>query len=172
MAHRRTRMARTSGPRRQTEWLSLEFQTSGSNLAASSKVLVAQMDAVEQAKLPFTITRTVGLISVWSDQIAATESNPGAFGGTIVSDRATVVGITAIPDPVTEHNADFWFLYEPFQCVGGPDGDQRQINFQMKFDSRAQRKVQEGDDIVFVLANGGSTGIIYLINLRMLIKLH
>ena len=174
MANRRRNFTRGSGPRRQTEWLSLEFGSAVTALGAASKILVASMDVTEKAKLPFTITRTVGQMMVRTDQAAAIEEPFGAFGGAIVSDRAVAVGITAVPTPVTEHNADYWFFYKPFHTslLFGATGMSGGI-YNVDFDSRAQRKIEEGEDIIFIMANASaSAGMVFHVSLRILIKLH
>jgi len=175
MANRRFNTGRrfAQGPRRQTEWLGLGL-AQPSALGTSAKLLVGSLDATEKDKLPFTITRTIGQIMVRSDQFAASEDPFGALGATVVTDRAVTVGITALPDPITEVNADYWFLFQNWHAsaligAGGGVGGVYVINF----DSRAQRKVEEGEDIVFILANGSTTaGMSFHLSFRMLIKLH
>ncbi len=172
MARRFNSFQRRSGaPRRQTEWLSLDF-TGVNTVAAATKLLVASLDSTELDKLPFTITRTIGLLSMRSDQTGAREMLHGALGATVVSERALTVGITALPDPVTENNADFWFLYTPWaiSVEATPSGQGPML---YAFDSKAQRKVEEGDQVVFVMANqSASFGGQFTLQLRILIKLH
>ena len=162
------------GPRRQTEWLSLGFQTSPTQLGLSAKIQFLSMETAEIAKLPFTITRTIGQLTVWSDQTIATETPMGAAGLCLVNERAVAVGITAFPDPVTENDADFWFLYQPFAAPFILDAAGDTFHFSVSnFDSKAQRKVEEGTQIVGIIANSSaSSGMFFIINLRMLIKLH
>ncbi len=103
----------------------------------------------------------------------ANEEASGAFGATVVSQRAVTTGITALPDPVTEDEADFWFLYKPWAFVFKTTSSGFYTATAMGFDSRAQRKVEEGDDIAFVIANASSSaGCQFQVMLRMLIKLH
>ena len=167
------RSSRAPGPRRQTEWLSRQFVTDIAPLSVSTKLLVGSLDATEKGKLPFTIIRTLGMLMVCSDQQIATEDPFGALGATVVTDRAVTVGITALPDPITEHNADYWFLYHPWsasQFVGVSIAGGIQVTY---FDSKAQRKVEEGEDVVFILTNGSQfDGAEFILTFRMLIKLH
>ena len=169
-------MRRTGAPRRQTEWLGLSFATGFSTIPAGSKLQVATMDADEITKLPFTVTRTIGLLTVKSDQNVGLELTMGALGFCVVSERAQTVGITALPDPVTEVAADFWFLYQPWSCVSEFDagGDLGTLGVnRYAFDSRAQRKVEEGETIIGVIANSSSVhGANFFLSFRMLIKLH
>ena len=163
------------GNPRQTEWLAREFPTSPVSLNFATFAFDSSMDATEIAKLPFTITRTIGLLSVISDQTAASESPHGAFGALVVSEKAATLGPTALPDPVTEGNSDEWFLYGLWSAmiVAGASSDQNQAQL-FHFDSRAQRKVQEGEQIAFMIANAGGTpfNAKYYWQYRMLIKLH
>ena len=178
MARRRSNFSYrgSAAPRRQTEWLSLPAPTGVNTLAAGNKIIAAQMDAVEKAKLPFTITRTIGLLTCLSDQVVAREVPMGTLGATVVTDRAVTVGITAMPDPVTESNADYWFLFQPWSVImqiGGAGEVGASHSAQLFFDSKAQRKVEEGEDIVFILANADTaSGIFFQLQFRMLIKLH
>ena len=126
---------------------------------------------MELAKRPFTVTRTVGSLYVQSDQVAASENPFGSIGMMVVSDQAITTGITAVPDPVSQAASDGWFLYRSFGVQGGPIGGQEVFEF--KFDSRAQRKVEEGFDIAVVVGNSAAAalGIRFSINFRMLVKL-
>ena len=172
MARQRSNFRR-SGPRRQTEWLAKTFDVEATVLPSASKIIASSMDADELAKLPFTITRTIGSITVASDQTVALEDLNGALGATIVSERALTVGITALPDPVTEVAADFWFLYQDFSIIGAAENAISLNDRSYRFDSRAQRKVEEGEQIVFIMANASvPAGLKFLLNFRMLIKLH
>ncbi len=52
-------------------------------------------------------------------------------------------------------------------------GFQPQAMTQFKFDSKAQRKVREGDTIGVVLENSAAShGMTYMLMFRMLVKLH
>ena len=95
----------------------------------------------------------------------------------IVSERAQAVGITALPDPVIEANADFWFLFVPWatsmtiETVAEQSHDNHP--YQMVFDSKAQRKVEEGEVFVGIMANASAAQAIeFQIQVRVLIKLH
>ncbi len=176
MANRRFRPRVSRGPRRQTEWLSLTAPSATTALAAASKIQWLTMVAAEITKLPFTIVRTIGFVSI-RQQSAVDSIQSGAFGLTIVTDRAESVGITALPDPVTESDADYWFLFQPWSTALKIEtaAEQSATNspFHTMFDSKAQRKVEEGERIVGVLANASAAQAIeFQIQLRMLIKLH
>ncbi len=158
-------------PRRQTEWIPLAFGSDRLALAASSGVLTSSLNAAALAKRPFTVTRTVGSLFIASDQQAASEFPFGAFGMMVVSEKAVATGFTAVPDPVTEVGLDEWFVYQQFMVSGSGDaGFRNWMNF--PFDSRAQRKVQDGEDITVMLANASATdGLFFQVFFRMLVKL-
>jgi len=172
----RRSFARRSGPRRSTEWLAKEFLTAPTTLDGLTFILDAALDTTELAKLPFTITRTVGLLSIFSNQVGSNEQPHGAMGAMVVSEKAATLGPTALPDPVTEANSDEWFLYKEWDATtkvaatGASFGGIMQI----PFDSKAQRKVQEGEQVVFMIANASSAAddAQYYLQFRMLIKLH
>ena len=175
MAHRRRFTSnRAPGPRRQTEWLSLAAPDAFTTLNPNSKIQFSTgLTATELDKLPFTITRTIGLLVVKSDQVAVQENTFGAMGICVVSERALTVGITALPDPLTEANADFWFVFEPWSVIREVSNNSGTMSYMKVFDSRAQRKVEEGEQLAFIIANSNSGfGIQFGISLRMLIKLH
>ena len=158
-------------PGRLTEWFGSPFQVDADTLAAGAFVVQVTMTAAGLAKRPFTITRSVGMISIFSDQAGAIEHPLGAVGGIVVSDKAVATGATAIPDPVTEVSSDSWFMYQSFvgpqsTALDGP-GPQH-----FPIDSRAQRKVGDGEQFAVVIANPSSVdGLRFIFNMRFLIKL-
>ena len=157
---------------RLTEWFGTIFGTDATTLPASTGLLALVMTAAELAKRPFTITRTVGLLSVQSDQNAAPEFPFGALGGLVVSEKAIATGFTAVPDPVTESDSDLWFLYQSFSAEGSASTNVGRPLMQFPLDSRAQRKVQDGEEFAFVIANASAAdGLNFFLNLRILVKL-
>ncbi len=165
-ARRAPLVGRSQG--RLTEWFSSRNATVGVTIPPASFVFDAVLTAAELAKRPFTITRTIGYISVSSDQVAAQEAPFGAIGMMVVSEKASVTGVTALPDPITEEVSDEWFLYKAWSASGGPiEGRPVRV---FEFDSRAQRKVQDGDTLVVMVANAHSThGAIYTPKYRILV---
>ncbi len=152
--------------RNPTDWARL-VPTAMTTLAASSKVLLATF-TLSNPGIGETIRRTRGMIWVASDQATVLEDQIGAVGMMIVTDRAVAVGITAIPDPVTEATDDGWFVWVPI-LQQGDTGPNHISGFQYPFDSKAMRKVPEGFSIVVVAANShGADGFDVGINLSML----
>jgi hypothetical protein len=85
------------------------------------------------------------LISVSSDQFAASETLTGVFGKVIVSDQASAAGAASVPSPVGNADAP-WFVYEPFvhvlafsSAIGFEEGSGATSNFTI--DSKAMHKV-------------------------------
>ena len=159
-------------PGRLTEWVAVQFQDVGIALAASTFRIDSFFGAPALAKRPFTITRVVGLLSILSDQNAAVELVFGALGFAVVSEKAVTTGATAVPDPVTEASSDLWHVYQSFAAEGSSSTNVGRPMEQFAFDSRAQRKVQDGENCVAVIANASATfGLTYVLNYRILIKL-
>ena len=157
-------------PGRLTEWFGSADSTGVAALAAASFTLNQSLTAVELAKRPFTVTRTVGSIWVSSDQVAAPEVPFGALGFIVVSEKASATGVTAVPDPITQEASDDWFVYQ--SILGFGDATVQRPMTEYKFDSRGQRKVEDGQDIVIMIANASSTdGMFFIVKFRMLVKL-
>ena len=169
MAHSRRIMA--PARRRATEWFGSADITGSTVLAAATFTFAQSLTAAELAKRPFTITRTVGQIWVASDQVAALEFPFGALGFQVVSDKAVATGATALPDPITEKSSDTWFTYQSFAAAGGPiDGSGGTI---FDFDSRAQRKVEDGSDVAVMVTNADANfGLRFILQFRLLIKVN
>ncbi len=157
------------GKRRETEWFPSANISGSTVLPAASFVLLQSLSAASLAKRPFTVTRTVGSVWVLGDQDAAEEFPFGALGFIVVSDKASATGVTAVPDPISEEGSDGWFTYRSFAVSSGPILGRPATEF--AFDSRAQRKVQDGEDIVVMVANAHATqGFRFAVKFRLLIK--
>ncbi len=143
--------------------------------SANSAVIVTSLNAAALALRPFTIIRTRGAWGVRSDQSAASENQFVNYGSIVVSDQAVAIGVTAVPTPVTDDQSS-WIHFEQhvghFLFVSGIGVDPRAI-MQHQIDSKAMRKVEEGQDLINVLENSGiSNGAQVVTFQRVLIKLH
>ena len=157
-------------PGRLTEWLPSANITIFTQLGGGTFILDQTLTTAEKAKLPFTVTRTVGTIWVASDQFAAPELPFGAMGMMVVSDKASATGATAVPDPITEEGSDEWFTYQSF--LGYADAANGAPYTGYHFDSRAQRRVVDGEDIAVVVANArAGQDLRYVLKFRLLVKL-
>jgi len=154
--------------RRATEWLGRE-ETAVVTLPFGSVIFDSSLSTAEKAKRPFTIVRTRGSLFVGSDQAAAQEHLFGSMGMSVVSEQAAGIGVTALPLPGTDVQSDLFFVYESFASAMRTATDQSGVL--LNFDSKAMRKVEEGQDVAVVLENASpSAGFLYLIQFRMLIK--
>ena len=86
----------------------------------------------------------------------------------VVSDAALAVGITAIPDPVTEVDDDFWPVYVPFgqdTSLAATDPSSHWY----PFDSKGRRVFEEGHVLAVVVANSSaSAGLRFALFIRLL----
>ena len=160
--------------RRETSWFSApsaSFTLAAPNTAA----LVRSLNAAALALRPFTIVRYRGRYHIESDQSAASEFFDCSIGLAVVSDQATAIGVTAVPTPTTDLGSDLWFVYESLQDIfelGDATGFAR-MGISKDYDSRAMRKVEDGQDVVFVAENtAASNGVTVRDQGRMLVKLH
>ncbi len=158
--------------RRATEWIASADSASPQALGSASVLLDQDFTGAQVSLLsPFTITRTVGLLSVRGDQIGADEFPLMAMGGMVVQETARAAGVASLPTPIVEEGDDAWFLYVTATAASGTVNGAPVSQFH--FDSRAQRKVEDGQAIVFVVENASSGfGIEYWLKFRMLIKVH
>ena len=118
---------------------------------AASKVLLAAL--VPSDVLDLTILRTVGSISIRSDNIAgASEVQTGAFGIIPVTTIAATAGVASVPSPIAEADED-WFIYQGFQLTNtfiSAIGVHPQSSHMIPFDSKAKRII-DGDGITMAV---------------------
>ncbi len=172
MARRFThRPARSAPSPRQSIWLGLNVATT--TIPAGAGVLAGVVNAAALALRPFTVIRT-RLELMWeSDQIVTSETPRGSAALLVVSDTASALGITAIPTPTTDIGND-WFMW---QGLLGKFIDASTVGFESNggtryhVDSKAMRKVGEGEDMVYVAEGVGFGGLLTTVG-RILVKLH
>ena len=165
-----------SGSRRQTEWLSSADVAAQTAIAAGTSILSQSFtQAQNQALGPVTIVRTVGLFSVRTDQLVATEAPFGAFGFMVVREQARAIGAGSLPGADTSAFDDGWFghmFWSAGIVVSSAIGLDLQSWSHFRFDFRGQRKVTADDAIVVMVENANSTaGAEFLMQFRMLVKL-
>jgi len=164
---------RGGGRRRLTEWFPSADVTAVTALPAANAILSQSLVTTELARRPFTVVRVRGLIHVESDQTGANEIPFGALGFAVVTDQAIAAGGAALPTPITAEGSDKWFVWVPFVVsqLAGTGGNIFGMNFD--FDSKAMRKVQEGEDIAVMVENASALhGLSFIIKFRLLVKLH
>ncbi len=158
--------------RRETLWFGASPFDQG--LAAGAAVLLSSLNAAALALRPFTLIRLRGVAQIMSDQVTADERQFGILAQAVVSDQASAIGITAVPTPVTDSGSDLFFQFTPMisdvNFVTGTGV--RPLANQYEIDSKAMRKVEDGQDIISVVENGAVVGSIITGFTRLLIKLH
>ncbi len=172
VGRRSGRVFRGGGFRRESQWLSQD--TVEATLAgAPTAVLMTSLNAAALALRPFTVVRDRGVIFVRSDQSGAAESYGIDYGKCVVSDQASAIGVTAVPTPLTDKGSDLWYVYESlfsrfeFHTAIGQTND----GAFLQYDSRAMRKVEEGQDLISVVENE-LAGAVVVVTGRTLLKLH
>ena len=166
--------ARMVSSGRKTFWFA-GLSTSVNLPAVSSASLLTNLNAAALSLRPFTIIRSRGWVAWNSDQTAASESQVLHYGAIVVSDQAEAIGITAVPTPAAD-NGSSWFVYESGAFRLGlisAVGFDPQFSTMLKFDSKAMRKVEEGQTMITVAeADALSSGLDVRSFMRVLIKLH
>ena len=161
--------------RRETSWSAVT--ATRTTLVAGTPVLFTGFGADTLAQRPFTIIRVRGYGHIASDQIAASEGYMAHIGLSVVSEQALAIGVTAVPNPVADRGSDLWFVYESFASrilFGDATGFNDGAGVSRTWDSKAMRKVEEGQDVAWVEENEAGTfgGAILTRVGRILIKLH
>jgi len=165
---------RGGGSRRQTQWISITG-TSTQLANPSTAVFILSLNATALGFRPFTVVRARGTMHLRSDQEAASEQQGVALGFCVISDQASAIGVTAIPTPVTDQFSDLWFVYESLFASHGAGTVDSQRGTWKDYDSKAMRKVEEGQDVAIVVESeltGLTSGVVVRQTGRMLIKLH
>ena len=97
----------------------------------------------------------------------------GAVAGCTVREDARASGV--FPNPFSDAGDDMWFYHQFFASVIDDRGTDSDLLMSQNYpvDSKAQRKVADGDSIVFVGQGGGeSDGFDVALFVRVLLKLH
>ena len=161
--------------RRETLWFDI---TEGETTVASANtaVILNALGAAGLALRPFTVVRTYLNWHIRSDQIAAVEEYQAAIGCCVVSDQASAIGVTAVPTPFTDLSSDLWFVHGIMAnqiLFSSAIGIQANSGVSKDIDSKAMRKVEDGQDLITVTeASSISAGYVLIHGGRSLIKLH
>ena len=108
---------------------------------------------------------------VESDQIASNEQPFGAFGLCVVTQQATAIGVTAVPSPYTDQDSDVWFVHQFWAAAWKFNTSGAASPTVYQFDSKAMRKVEDGQDLISVFENGNTShGSRYIAIWRLLVK--
>ncbi len=162
--------------RRKTLWSRTSFIESVITTASTPVILFTFTTAFLDAHVPFTIVRSRGVITLASDQSAANETQQVAFACAIVSEQAIAIGVTAVPTPTTDLDSDMFFVYETLNMqtsAAGSPGNFMIATVERRIDSKAMRKVEDGEGLVGVIETGAqSQGVEVTVAMSFLLKLH
>jgi len=162
--------ARSSGKRPNRGW-SIIVDTANSIAGGSTKVLLGTL-VPSNPGIDETVLRTVGMIAVKTDQVAATEQQEGAFGMIVVNDRAIAAGAASIPGPLTDGADAGWFVHVPFLndfTFVSSAGFHANGLTNVTFDFKSKRIVEEGFQIALMVeTTASSEGITFSTILRLL----
>ncbi len=93
-----------------------------------------------------------------------------------MSEQAVTVGVTAVPTPDSDSGSDLWYVFETqlgVLRVASAIGLEESGGVHTKFDSKAMRKVNDGEQSVSVIETTSvSLGATVNVAFRQLIKLH
>ena len=160
--------------RRDTLWTSITG--TGTVLASSTtSALINSANAALLALTPFTVVRVRGYFHIISDQTAAAEDQAVNLSYAIVSEQAVAIGVSAVPTPTIDQGSDLFFVFDTLMAAQFAGTADALRGIGKSYDSRAMRKVEEGQDIAVVVETevGGVTdGLLVRHMGRMLIKLH
>ena len=174
MARRHARSFVNRPPAKTKIWIGVG--TGSDTIVGGSVQLLGTLNAAALASRPFTILRTRLLVTFQSDQTATSETPFGSYGHIVVSDAASAIGVTAIPDPSGisgDADAD-WHVWQAVHhgmksltSVGITWGGISQY----VVDSKAMRKVGPNEDLVNMFSSE-NVGADLNVNGRILIQLH
>ena len=161
--------------RRKTIWgahVMSQHMIAGGDTAA----ILSNAGASILAMRPYTIVRTRGFLSLSTDNHVAEELQEFSFGHCVVSDEAFAIGVTAVPTPDTDMDSDLWYVFEQMAAkneFSSAAGFDPRGAIQYRYDSKAMRKVEDGQtDISVIESSGASSGFELTHSFRQLIKLH
>ena len=169
-----SRQFTSRGPRRKTSWIASADQgfvtiaTNTSVLHQSFSVSPAAPGGSEP-----TLVRTRGLISIHPSVFNADLEVVGAVGMGVISDQALAVGASAIPGAWTDAGSDIWFVWQPLALnfeFGSAVGTEVQGAVQFPFDSKAMRKLHDGESMV-VMVESQAGAFDCAVSFRQLLKL-
>ena len=172
MAGRSKYSARSRSPRRSTTWMQALVTPFLSPIIvpAFSLAAVGIKPAEMQDAEASTIVRSYVTTKVQTVPTVDLIGRAFAFGLTIVSDEAFAAGTVALANPLNSNDADWLLYYQGFtQPFGFSEEHQDSV---YKVDSKAMRKIQgENKTLVLCFANGGSVGLEWIFQSRILFKL-
>ena len=168
---------RGQAPRRATDWIGgINVAANTTAIAAGVSQIVASFDSRTNASVswPCTVVRARGYLTVSAGASNASLNAQGAFGMCIVNGEAFDAGAAAIISPWTEAFDDRWFYhtYWSWDLLRTAAGENIYSGFQHVIDSKAMRKFENGDVIVWMIENASADPAEFQVNIRTLLKVH
>ena len=143
------------------------FQT----VAAGTKLIVP-IAVLADGTLDTTLFRVRGFISIVPVQQASTRT---AFWGAaalkIEGDKTVTVGTTAVASPYTEPLYDYlWFNYfaGDLAMPAAVTASDARIDYPIHVDAKAKRRLDDTDQLILTVENGGATDISVWYGMRAL----
>jgi len=163
---------RARSARRKTFWIASGDSTAQASLPAATAILDQSFTWTDELG-PSTIVRTRGSLWVASDQVAASEEPFGALGFGMVKLPAITAGVASVPTPITEESDDSFFVWMPWETdllIVTAVSAVRPKFSRYDFDSKAMRKITQGDAIAVTLENASAAhGAVYIVKFRILV---
>jgi len=166
---------RAAGPRRLTEWIGSADSDYLAIAGGASVIIQSFTNDTSLLSARSTVVRTRGLFSIHPTAYTADLVAIGAVGFAMVTDEAFTAGAASIPGPWTEQEWDGWFVWFPFafrfELLDGT-GAMMPGSLQIPFDSKAQRKFDQGMTIVVMVeTQQAGAAVTVATPFRMLFKL-
>ena len=136
------------------------FHFVNTTLSAGSKILLGSF-VPSNPGIDETVRRVIVTTRIQSDQAAANEPQEAAIGLWVANDVGVALGVTALPGPLTDLSDDGWFLWQGLlsaNTLTGDTGTDTMFHVQ-QFESRAMRKIEEGQRVAILVEVGASFSI-------------
>jgi len=150
----RNRFRQVRGQRRLTQWIDTGAanDTGYVSIAINTLAFFSLVSFTEKA----TLARVRGIVLIVPEVTASAQLLFGAYGLIVVKTTAAGVGVTALPDPLSDPQED-WYAHG-FYGAGTRTAVTDGVKWQMTFpwDSKAMRKVGPDESSVLMISNGGS----------------
>ena len=174
MAHSSRSRFQTRTARRRVSWTSGPIGGTGALSASGSTLFpTAQQAALDD----LTIVRLHGSLLLLIDSVAALgDGFSWSFGICVVSENAAGIGVTAVPEPLTDVAWDGWFVHEQGDLKGVTTTTMDNLGGKIErrsIDSKAMRKLHNTDVVIAVLqvVETGDAAMRAFFRSRMLSKL-
>ena len=175
MARIQSGLRRVQSLKRKTTWEEGVGGDDQTTVAASISTFLGAALAVTEDGL--TLVRTRGSFQIYLRTIAAVSDGfHCALGIGIANVNAITVGITAVQTPITNMDWDGWLYHRFFDihaAAGAIDTTEPQASIQFEVDSKAMRKINQGDALYCVLetVERGTATATAFFDSRMLFKI-